>query len=245
MSQDSDVDVGVLCPDTFFFQLPDGYDRSHFGISPASYGYATFKRELYDALVAHFRSGVTRGNKAITIRENSYHVEADIAPFFGHRRYGADGSYTCGVELEPDNGGRVINCPERLFDDPHWPNQHYENAVGKNSATRRRFKAIVRILKKLRTEMADATIAAAALIPGFLVECLTWNVPNEHFANGSFKGDVRAALAFLFNNTRTDAECSEWGEVSERKYLFRGPQPWTRTQAHDGVGAWTSRKSDL
>ena len=46
-----------------------------------------------------------------------------------------------------------------------------------------------------------------------------------------------AALAYLFNNTRTDEECSEWGEVSELKYLFRGPQKWTRAQAHAFISA--------
>ena len=37
----------------------------------------------------------------------------------------------------PDKGGRIVNYPECLLDT--WPkiNQHYENGVGKNTATGR------------------------------------------------------------------------------------------------------------
>ena len=54
------------------------------------------------------------GNKAFTIRENTYQVEADVAPFFEFRRYGEDGTYRAGVALVPDNGRRIENFPERL-----------------------------------------------------------------------------------------------------------------------------------
>lgn len=112
-----------------------------------------------------------RGNKAFDIKKNSYHVEADVAPFFEHRRYSANGNYNSGVELRPDNGGQVIN----------WPQQHYDNGVWKNNETNRRYKSLVRILKALCNEMSDIGIESAQQIPGFLNECLIWNVPNEHF----------------------------------------------------------------
>ena len=66
-------------------------------------------------LVAHFgQAAVRRGNKAFTIRENTYQVEADVAPFFEFRRYWEDGTYRAGVALVPDNGRRIENFPERL-----------------------------------------------------------------------------------------------------------------------------------
>ena len=134
-----------------------------------------------------------------------------------------------GVELQPDNGGRVIN----------WPEQHYNNGVSKNTATQRRYKRVVRILKRLCIEMDDVGISTAKFIPGFLVECLVWNVPNKHFGHNTYMAEIRAVLAFLFNNTRTDGECAEWVEVSGLKWLFRAPQPWTRTQVHAFIDdAW-------
>ena len=39
--------------------------------------------------------------------------------------------------------------------------------------------------------------------------------------------------------TRTDEGCKEWGEVNERKYLFRSVQSWTRQQVHAFINsAW-------
>lgn len=80
---DSDVDVGVLCTDTFFYDLPVGRTPQEFGIIPASYTYNQFKGDVEDALVSYLgREAVTRGNKALDIRETTCHVEADVAPFF-------------------------------------------------------------------------------------------------------------------------------------------------------------------
>jgi len=80
--------------------------------------------------------------------------------------------------------------------------------------------------------MSDKGYSETKPIIGFLIECLGWNVPNNYFGYSTYKQDVRESLAFLFNNTITDENCSEWGEVSELKYLFRGNQKWTREQAH-------------
>lgn len=224
--EDSDVDIGVLCYDSFFFNLPEGYTRENFDIGSATYSYSQYKDEVGEALISYFgNNAVRRGNKAFNIRETTYHVEADVAPFFEHRRYSATGSYLSGVQLRPDNGGKVIN----------WPEQHYENGVNKNNITHRRFKTLVRIVKSLSNEMADTGITIAQSIAGFLNECLVWNVPDDDFGHTTYTGDVRSCLAFLFNNTMRDDQCSEWGEVSELKYLFRPSQKWTRQQAHDFI----------
>ena len=146
------------------------------------YTFSQFKNELEAALVAHFgRAAVTRGNKALTVRENTYHVEADVAPFFEFRKYWKDGTFRAGVELVSDKGERVENYPERLLD--YWPATplHYENGA----ATGQRFKGIVRILKKLSNEMDDAGHKAAKSVPGYLLECLSWNVPNDKFARAT------------------------------------------------------------
>jgi hypothetical protein len=228
--KDSDVDIGVVCYDVFFPDYPAGTSDETFGNNSSDYIYDTYKKEVEEALVKHFgRASVKRGNKAFDIKENSYHVEADVAPFFEHRRYNKDGSYISGVELRPDNGTplEVIN----------WPKQHYTNGVNKNNATGRRYKSLVRIIKSLSNHMADNGVAQAQNIMGFLVECLVWNVPNDHFGYNTLTSDVQSCLAFLFDNTMQNDKCSEWGEVSELKYLFRGPQKWTREQAHNFIDA--------
>ena len=229
--QDSDVDICVLCRDVFYYDLPAGVLPESYGITPASYDYAQFKNEVGAALSAYFGySAVTRGNKAFDVHANSYRVDADVVPTYEYRRYTSASAFIEGIKFISDNGGELIN----------WPTQNYDNGVSKNQRTGERFKAIVRIMKRLRNEMNEAAIGAAKPIPSFLNECLVWNVPNEGFGHDTYKEDVRFVIAHLWNNTRTVDSCSEWGEINELKYLFRNAQPWTREQTNTFLqAAWT------
>lgn len=236
--QDSDVDVGVMLYDYFLSQYPEGMKNSDFGNHTVDYGYKQFKNELEEALVAHFGGdAVHRGNKAFDIKENTYRVDADVVPLFEYRHYWKDKSHRCGVALIPDRGGRIQNYPERLLES--WPRtpQHYENGVSKNSDTGRSYKAIVRILKKLRNEMDDLGHASAKSIPGFLIECMTWNVPDQRFSKSSWDARIQSVLGHLWTNTKDDDLCKEWTEVNNFKYLFRVSQPWSRAEAHTFIDA--------
>jgi hypothetical protein len=217
--QDSDVDVCVLCRDVFYYDLPHGESPQAYAISPASYAYGQFKNEVGAALEAYFGAGsVARGNKAFDVHANTYRVDADVVAAFEYRRYVSRSQYHEGTKFPPDNGGEIIN----------WPAQNYENGVQKNKQTGERFKALVRIMKRLRNEMNDVGIASAAPIPSFLNECLNWNVPNDGFGHDEYVNDLRYVLAHLWNNTRNADLCNEWGEINELKYLFRPAQSWTR-----------------
>jgi len=226
--QDSDVDVGVECEDVSFTDLPEGKTKADFGLTPAEYTYVQFKNDVGEALTDYFGTGVvTRGDKAFDIKATQRQVEADVAPFFQHRRYKADGTFHQGVELRPTSGGRVVN----------WPEQHYASGVEKHSRTGDRFKKVVRILKCLRNEMDEKGRAAARPIPSFLIECLVFNAPNSLFGNAKWRDDVVGVLAHISASTSSDALCHEWVEVSGFKWLFRGGQKWTRQQACEFANA--------
>lgn len=237
--QDSDVDVGVMLYQYFLSQYPEGKGNADFGNCEADYGCAQFKNELEEALVAHFgRASVKRGNKAFDIKENSYHVEADVVPLFEFRRYWDNGSYRAGAGLIPDNSsGRIVNYPEQLID--YWPAipLHYENGVSKNTDTSRRFKGMVRILKNLRNELDDAGDARAEPVPGYLLECMAWNTPNYCFNPSTWVDRVQLVLGHLWQNTKEAGLCDKWCEVDAIKYLFHASQPWTRQQAHAFIDA--------
>jgi hypothetical protein len=232
--EDSDVDVCVLYTGAFFpnYSLSEGLSGEALGYGNGTYPYSEFKNDVEAALVSYFgRSQVIRGQKAFDVHANTYRTDADLVACFEHRRIlGSLQSHweECGTELHPDNGGVIVN----------WPQQNYDNGVQKNTDTGRRFKAIVRILKRLRNEMHDEGHTAADPIPSFLSECLVWNVPNDGFGHSTLTADVRYALAHLWSNTRTDEACNDWGEINERKYLFRG-QKWTRAQVNTFLqAAW-------
>lgn len=238
--QESDVDVGVMLYDYFLDQYPEGKTRADFGnYDVTNYPFSQFKNELEAALVNHFgRATVTRGNKAFDIKATASQVEADVVPLFEFRQYWDSDRYRAGVALLPDdNSRRIENYPERLVD--YWPQTplHYENGVSKNDQTSRRFKGMVRILKKLRVELEDAGKAVAAEVPGYLIECLVWNAPNWCFEQPSWEDRVQSVLRFLWQSTAESTLCDKWCEVDAIKYLFRPSQPWTQEQAHAFINA--------
>ncbi len=232
--QGSDVDLGVLCYDTYFPHYPDDNVKAlaERTALPATYTYSVFKDEIEQALVAKFgRFSVSRGRKAFDVTGNTYRVEADVAAFFEHRRYTSATRYHSGVEMIPDD-----YQPPRIR---NWPEQHYGNGVAKNQRTYRRYKRVVRMLKKLRLEMSENGIQSATNTPGFLIECLVFNAPDTTFGSSENRELLKSALAWLYSNTQRDEECNEWGEVSELKYIFRGSQPWTRASANQFLlDAW-------
>jgi hypothetical protein len=226
----SDVDICVRLMDVFFteFSFANGLTKDAVGLVDATYTYPQFKNDVERALINKFgEDSINRGNKAFDVHANSYRVDADVVACCEHRRYSnhiVNGEYffVSGTELHPDNGGRIIN----------WPHQHYNNGVEKNNATGHRFKHIVRCLKRLKNEMADTGVPAATPIPSYLIECLVWNAPNGSFGHQEYVTDVESVLKYTSESTATSANCSEWGEVNELKYLFKGSQPWTLEQAH-------------
>ena len=240
--QDSDVDLGVMLYDWFLAEYPEGKTHADFGNFAGDYGYTQFKNELEEALVDRFgRAAVKRGNKAFNIRENTYHVEADVVPLFEFRQYWESGNYRAGVALLTDQGRLIENYPERLVD--YWPSTplHYENGNSKNMVTRRRYRGLVRILKKIRNEMEDAGSSSAKAIPGYLIECLCWNVPNAAFTGPTWDARVQAVLMHLWSNTKDDASCKSWCEVDAIKHLFHVLQPWTRAAANAFIlDAWSN-----
>ena len=231
--QESDVDICVLCKDTFFpdYSMSQGLNDGVFGYSDAQYHYGDFKNDVEAALKSYFgAAAVKRGNKAFDVHANTYRVDADVVPCFEHRRFmGTPQSnwIAYGTQMLPDNGGKIVN----------WPRQNYKNGVEKNDATGRRFKAGVRIMKRLRNEMVENGHKVAEPIPSYLLECLVWNVPDVGFGHEKYRDDVRYIIAHLWNETRTDEKCSEWGEINELKYLFRTGQPWTRAQVNSFLDA--------
>lgn len=214
---DSDVDVAVEFQEAMYHDAMDeveGMPQVDLGLTPYSGSYPTerFKDDVERALVKQFGSpAVDRGNKAIHVREDNGSLSADVVPCFTyHRYYAIDYSssrplYYKGIQIHPDSRGTVVN----------WPEQTYENGTAKNNVTGRRYKRIVRILKRLENDMVEKGIIKE--VPSFLIECLVYNVSNEGFQHDTYLADVRWVLAHIFNETRDGGESEDWVEVNELK----------------------------
>lgn len=234
--QNSDVDICVQHAQTFYADYPSGKSDADFGNVDGILAFGDFKNLVANAMREYFGAdGVTRGNKAIDVHANTYRIDADVVPAFQHRRYtgekNADGSFFFhqGTAFICDSGELVKN----------WPQQNYDNGVVRQAETGRRYKRVIRILKRMRDRMIAEGDPNAKGVASFLIESLVWNAPVVAFGNGTYTADLRHVLADLWNRTRRDEDCADWGEVNELKYLFRSSQGWSREQANRFVQtAW-------
>jgi hypothetical protein len=221
-----DVDIAVEYHGFFYCDLEfalKGSDKSLVGIvdSDDPYTRDDFKSDIKAALeIAIGGDAVTPGYIAYRVRENRTTLPADVVPCWEYRRY--DDINTChtGSRVYPNSGGHKDN----------YPAVQLERGRAKTRATNRRFKRMVRALKKLQTMLVSNGVLEEE-IPSYLVECIVYNVPNSHFNNLTYVADMRNVLAFLLNGTLTPGSWDDWLEVHELRYLFRGSD-WDHTRVY-------------
>ena len=229
--RDSDVDIAVELTELQrheFIHSAKGMKLEDFGVTryTGSYSLATFKNDVEAALNRQFGSGaVDRGNKAIHVRESARSLKADVVvcqTLKSHPSPSVTATRT-GILIEPDRGPEIHN----------FPKHHLEEGVKKNDATSRRFKRLVRIVKRLENEMVDRGVIAP--VPSFLMESMIWNVPDRVFNDhDTWTVRLQEALRHSFH-----ADKAGWLEVNNIKFLFHPSQKWTEAEATAFVkSAW-------
>lgn len=216
--QNSDIDVCVMLTSTFYAEYVNGKTREDYGFLAGGMKYSEYKAKVFNALVKKFGlPTLSLGNKSIKIASNSYHVNADVVPAMQYRDYRIINSvdpnrFVEGIQFTAKDNSTVIN----------YPKIHISNGKEKNVATNHEYKKLVRIMKHVRNDMVDCGLVDGEIYSSFLMECLIWNIPNneiEKFDTWTMK--LRNAIYFLWKEIN-DGNFSDWGEVSECLYLFRG-----------------------
>lgn len=60
-------------------------------------------------------------------------------------------------------------------------------------------------------------------ITSFLLECLVWNVPDRIMNDyENWTDRLRESIKYIYDKTKEESFCKEWGEVSDLLYLFIG-----------------------
>lgn len=227
--QNSDVDICIMLKSAFFGEYMDGMTNKDYGFTDGTITFSDYKSHVVEALKKKFgEQAVAVGNKCINIRANSYHVNADVVPAFQYRDYkilkSVDPSRFCeGIKYFAKDNTTVIN----------YPKEHIRNGKDKNIKTNHEYKKLVRIMKHIRNNMVDEGLADGDIITSFLIECLIWNVPNNIITeNSTWSVTVQNSIAYLWNAIK-DGNHENWGEVSERLYLFHSGRKWTAQEAKD------------
>lgn len=226
-----DVDIAVEYYGFFYSDLVfdvEGQPKSVVGVidSDDPYTRAEFKTDILGALHQAFgKNVVTPGRIAYRVREKATTLPADIVPSWEYRRYerivNGVPKYQQGTCVFPKGGSRTHNFPE----------QQRVNGNRKNTDTSKRYKRMVRALKKLQTRLVEQGVLSEEL-PSYLIECLVYNVPNSSFGHSTYLSDMREVLASVFNATLTNGDWNDWVEVNDLRYLFRGNKAWTVGGVH-------------
>jgi predicted nucleotidyltransferase len=225
---DSDVDIAVewesWCYITKVNQAaPLSWEQ--LGVSVGSDGPtpAEYRHWVEEALIQAFGSQcVDPGNHAVTVTKSSTTLDADVVPCFCLRRYMRPGQPSKpGNRLYPRSGAPLEN----------WPAQHKENGITKNTNTRKRYKQLVRALKRLENDML-VTGRLGKAVQGYFIESLLYNLPNLTFGYLTYKQTALAILAKLWNEIH-EGRHDDWVEVNGMKWLWRDGQTWTPQEASD------------
>lgn len=177
---DSDVDIVVMS--TFSFQgsaerLGPIAKARYAALSPAPFTVRDLRAEVTAALSSYYgESRVDPRNKCIRVLKKPGYVDADIVPCIEYHWYPSPDSdiysdYVEGVTIHPRDGGRIIN----------FPKEHLSNGQTKNGLCHDRYKATVRQIKRLRNRAVSEGRLADNVAPGYLLECMTYNVPPSAF----------------------------------------------------------------
>ena len=147
------VHIQYYFPDTSFL-TPTDKARHDTAFRSSNYTFGQYKNEVESALrLAFGDSMVERKNKCLRVAGNTNRTPIDIVPAFEHHRYSSyDVVSYKGIEFFSDAGPRIYSFPE----------QHYQSGVTKNADTSRSFKAMVRILKRVRQRLVDDDVAVLA-----------------------------------------------------------------------------------
>lgn len=127
-----------------------------------------YKNLIFSALEREF-AGVKLSEKCIKIPRTNWTIPADVVPAFSVQNASPLSLfYTPGMRFFVQKQQRwVINHPR----------QHFDNGALKNARTAGLFKPTVRMFK-------NALSYPGHNFPGYFVECLLYNVPDELFLAG-------------------------------------------------------------
>jgi hypothetical protein len=216
--RDADVDVAVEWTETAKVKKwsdAEGLSAQQLGYSPVTPAMTPeeFRRRVERAVTKAFGSGLvdTTPDKHIGVEAGTATLDADVVPCWKLHRYAAPGRYVFGHRLFPKSGGVVDN----------YPKQNYDNGVAKSNATGRRYKEIVRCVKRLVAELYDDSVIRVDY-PGYLLECLVFNVPNDRFGHERRYDDMQGVFRYLWNGLKGADVYLKWHEPSRLKMLFRG-----------------------
>ncbi len=232
---DSDVDIKVELHDPYVHafepklnfmarQLRNDYQ------GPWTAGH--LRDEVGTALAAAFDDVDAGHNVAFYVPEVAgSRPSTDVVPCYTFRQYQntACTQWDEGSIVYTRDGGKIVN----------WPRQQLINGRDKNARTNHRYKFVVRALKAVENDLAG--LGEIDALPSYLMECLTYNVPDQVLTGDTLDEAFCGAIAHL--RGRLNAFWGDWREMrepNEMKRVFQDGQKWKVQDARQLLeAAWS------
>jgi hypothetical protein len=235
---ESDIDLCVCLTDVFIVEGPPGDfpTMAELGREPVPFTFDQYRAHIAWCLQKEFGvAAVTMGSKAIRLHKNDAdRINTDIVPAYVFQRFGARlppawrrAAPDLGVALLTTAGTRLTN----------FPVQHSRNGCLKNDRTGRRYKRVVRILKRLRNHMAENADLPQALREQAGNRFVPHRVAGLQLPRPSVRArirldDVVGVLGYLSTGLQDQTPTTllgmpvwaRWIEVNEIKALFAPEQ---------------------
>lgn len=228
---DSDVDIVVQLNSVWNRDLsrlsPQEVAAYNSVVSNSSYGAVEFRRDVAQALTAHFGAAVdNEGNKSIKLRGNDTRLHADIVPALQYRIY----TSFYGLEVPTFVEGFRFKSKDGQ-DIENFPKLHRIHGENKNSVenTGEHYKHLVRVLKNVKRQLVDNRLILPELAPSYFIECLVFNAPDTHFGS-DYQGSLKVILDFL--QYQCDADRLTAGN---KIHLLFGDKPWQWNNKNDAA----------
>jgi hypothetical protein len=230
---ESDVDIVIKLDDAFQSDLtqltPEDKTAWRQAHSDATYAHTNFKADVLQVLEDEYGDDVVSGDKAIMIEANGNRRKADVITAIEFRRYLKfkslyDQNYDSGICFWDAKGNRIAN----------YPKQHSANMTAKHKSSGLWLKPMVRILKNLRSKLAEDEVLEAKTAPSYYLEGLLYNVPDDKFTT-----DYEDCFVNAINWIQNDADKSKLVCANEQYYLLwdNSPTSWPKANCEAFLNA--------
>lgn len=215
---DSDVDIVAMLKTTFIRDTSRlsaaERQREERRTSPATVTVDQFRQDVHSALVDYYGSSRIEGrNKCIRVAGRDGYLDADVVPAYQLRRYMTYPEYgeprfIEGIQIRPLQGEAIVN----------YPKEHRDNGATKNTECSDRYKPTVRQVKRLAVRAIDKGLITRKEAPGYVLECMVFNVNRSLFAPDDQTRLLRVVLD-LHHRTVDDLRQFKSGDLIHRLFV--------------------------
>jgi len=217
---DSDVDIVAMLTSSYTPETtlltPTEQRRYQAQRIPATTTVDDFRHAVNLALADKY-ARVEPKKKCLKIPRQGNLLDTDVVPCLQLRRYFefpevGRPRWIEGISIKPLTGPRIVN----------YPKEHRKNGQHLNQETGERYKPTVRQVKRLRRAAVDQGLVTRDQAPGYLLECMVFNVPDYMFY-GDEAARVGDVLRWLDDCTAEQLAANIWSCDKVHKLFVDDP----------------------